>query len=228
MITVNLYYTGSNGSARAFAEEMVGRGIAAAIRAEEGNLRYEYFFPMNDPETVLLIDQWRDQTAIDAHHASPMMAQIAALREKYDLHMKVERFVSDDAPLPEADRRFIRKLKEKANMSKKITRTAGRNQLGEFAPLFARLNDDVLFGEVWNEQAIDVKTKCIVTVVALMASGITDSSLGYHLQNARNNGVTKEEIAAVITHATMYVGWPKGWAVFRQAKEIWNDDYNKL
>ena len=108
-------------------------------------------------------------------------------------------------------------------MSKKITQTAGRAQLGEFAPMFAHLNDDVLFGEVWNEEAIDVKTKCIITVVSLMASGITDSSLGYHLQNAKNNGVTKEEIAAIITHATMYVGWPKGWAVFRQAKEIWNE-----
>ena len=109
-------------------------------------------------------------------------------------------------------------------MTKKITQTAGRTQLGDFAPMFAHLNDDVLFGEVWNEAAIDVKTKCIITVVSLMASGITDSSLGYHLQNAKNNGVTKEEIAAIITHATMYVGWPKGWAVFRMAKEIWNED----
>ena len=109
-------------------------------------------------------------------------------------------------------------------MTKKITQTAGRDQLGDFAPMFAHLNDDVLFGEVWNEEAIDLKTKCIITVVSLMASGITDSSLGYHLQNAKNNGVTKEEIAAIITHATMYVGWPKGWAVFRQAREIWNEE----
>ena len=108
-------------------------------------------------------------------------------------------------------------------MSNKITQTAGRTQLGSFAPMFAHLNDDVLFGEVWNEETLDVKTRCIITVVSLMASGITDSSLGYHLQNAKNNGVTREEIAAIITHATMYVGWPKGWAVFRQAKEIWNE-----
>ena len=108
-------------------------------------------------------------------------------------------------------------------MSNKITQTAGRTQLGSFAPMFAHLNDDVLFGEVWNEETLDIKTRCIITVVSLMASGITDSSLGYHLQNAKNNGVTKEEIAAIITHATMYVGWPKGWAVFRQAKEIWNE-----
>ncbi len=106
MITVNLYYKGENGSARAFAEEMEASGIAAAIRAEEGNLRYQYFIPMNDPETVLLIDSWRDQAAIDAHHASPMMAQLAALREKYDLHMRAERFVSDTMG---ADEKFLRK-----------------------------------------------------------------------------------------------------------------------
>ena len=109
MITVNLYYTGTDGSARAFAEEMVSSGTVAAIRAEDGNVRYEYFFPIEDPETVLLIDQWRDQAAIDVHHASPMMAQIAALREKYDLHMKVERFVSDDSGLPEQDMKFIKR-----------------------------------------------------------------------------------------------------------------------
>ncbi len=108
-------------------------------------------------------------------------------------------------------------------MSEKIIQTAGREQLGDFSPMFAHLNDDVLFGEVWNEETISVKTKCIITVVSLMASGITDSSLGYHLMNAKKNGVTKEEIAAIITHATMYVGWPKGWAVFSMAKEIWNE-----
>ena len=106
MITLNLYYTGKNGCARAFAEEMVRSGIVTSIRAEDGNLRYEYFFPMNDPETVLLIDSWRDQTALDKHHESRMMAQIAALREKYDLHMKVERYVSADES-PE-DEKFIR------------------------------------------------------------------------------------------------------------------------
>ena len=106
MITVNLYYIGTNGSARAFADEMESSGIAKAIREEEGNLRYQYFQPLDDPETVLLIDSWEDQAAIDAHHASPMMAQLAALREKYDLHMKVERFVSEDIG---DDAKFIRK-----------------------------------------------------------------------------------------------------------------------
>ena len=113
-------------------------------------------------------------------------------------------------------------------MAERIVQTAGREQLGGFAPMFAHLNDDVLFGEVWNDEAVDVKTKCIITVVSLMASGITDSSLAYHLQNAKTHGVTKEEIAAIITHATMYVGWPKGWAVFRLAKEVWNEDVPEL
>jgi len=113
-------------------------------------------------------------------------------------------------------------------MSKKIVQTAGRDQLGEFAPQFAHLNDDVLFGEVWNDAALDTKTRCIVTVVSLMASGITDSSLSYHLLNAKNNGVTKEEIAAIITHCTMYTGWPKGWAVFRLAREIWTEETEAL
>ena len=106
-ITVNLYYTGKNGAARMFAEEMISSGTVADIRAEAGNLRYEYFLPVEDPETVLLIDSWRDQEAIDAHHASPMMATIASLRDKYDLHMKVERYVSaEESP---SDTRFIRK-----------------------------------------------------------------------------------------------------------------------
>lgn len=106
MITVNLYYTGSGGSARAFAEEMESSGIAADIRAEKGNLRYQYFQPLDDPETVLLIDSWTDQAAIDAHHATPMMARLAALREKYDLHMKAERFVSEGLG---DDEQYIRK-----------------------------------------------------------------------------------------------------------------------
>ena len=106
-ITVNLRYTGKNGNARKFAEEMTAGGTVAAIRAEAGNLRYEYYQPLDDPETILLIDSWESQEAIDLHHASLMMATIAALREKYDLHMTVERYVS--AETPETENRFIRK-----------------------------------------------------------------------------------------------------------------------
>ena len=103
-VTINLRYKGVN--ARAFAEEMTASGTVAAIRSEPGNLRYEYFQSLDDPETVLLIDSWKDQAAIDMHHASPMMTTIAALREKYDLHMKMERFVGIEEN--EEDRRFIR------------------------------------------------------------------------------------------------------------------------
>ena len=106
---------------------------------------------------------------------------------------------------------------------KKIVQTAGRNQLGDSAPNFAHFNDDVLFGENWNNQDIDLKTRSIITFVALMSSGITDSSLTYHLQNAKANGVTKAEAAAIITHTAFYVGWPKGWALFKLAMEVWND-----
>ncbi len=106
MITVNLYYTGTNGNARKFAEEMERSGTADRIRAEQGNLRYEYFLPMRDPETILLIDAWENQEAVDAHHDSPMMQTIAALREKYDLHMRAERFISEE--MPESDGAYIR------------------------------------------------------------------------------------------------------------------------
>ena len=103
----------------------------------------------------------------------------------------------------------------------KIVQTAGRSALGEFAPEFAHFNDDVLFGENWNNQDIDVKTRSIITVVALMAQGITDSSLKFHLQNAKDHGVSQKEIAAVVTHVGFYAGWPKAWAVFNLAKEVW-------
>lgn len=106
----------------------------------------------------------------------------------------------------------------------KIVQTAGKNALGEFAPEFAHFNDDVLFGVNWNNEDIDLKTRCIITVVALMSSGVTDSSLKYHLENAKNNGVTAKEIAAVITHVAFYAGWPKAWAVFNMAKEVWKED----
>lgn len=110
----------------------------------------------------------------------------------------------------------------------KIVQTAGHEQLGTFAPDFARYNDEILFGEVWNQPGIDLKTRCIITVVALMSSGITDSSLIYHLQNAKAQGVTQAEIASIITHTAFYVGWPKAWAVFRLAKEVWTEQAMEL
>jgi quinol monooxygenase YgiN len=107
-ITVNLYYSGTASSARRFAEEMEESGIAERIRSESGNLRYEYFIPLSDPETILLIDSWKNQAALDAHHASSMMGEIVRLREKYDLHMRVERYISDEKGAPSRDQEFIK------------------------------------------------------------------------------------------------------------------------
>ena len=108
-IIVNPRYTGKSGSARAFAEEMTSSGTVDMIRNENGNLRYEYYLSFDDPETVLLIDEWTDQAAIDRHHAAPMMQKITELRDKYDLHMTVERYVSDEGGIPDKDEEFIRK-----------------------------------------------------------------------------------------------------------------------
>lgn len=106
-----------------------------------------------------------------------------------------------------------------------VKQTAGRTQLEEFAPKFAQLNDDVLFGEVWSrEDKLSLRDRSLVTVVSLMAMGLTDSSFEFHLQSAKKNGITKSEIAEIVTHAAFYVGWPKAWAVFRMAKEVWADE----
>lgn len=105
-VTVHIFYTGINGNAEKFAQEMTEGGTVADIRAEEGNLRYEYFRSLDDPETILLVDSWRDQAAIDAHHGTPMMEVVSALREKYDLRMRVERYVEDQVPA--SDEAFIR------------------------------------------------------------------------------------------------------------------------
>ena len=106
-------------------------------------------------------------------------------------------------------------------MAEKIVQTAGRQALGDFAPEFAHFNDDVLFGENWNNQDIDLKTRCIITVVSLMSSGVIDSSLKFHIMNAKKSGVSQKEMAAIITHVAFYAGWPKAWAVFNMAKEVY-------
>lgn len=106
-----------------------------------------------------------------------------------------------------------------------VKQTAGRDQLGEFAPKFAEINDDVLFGEVWSrEDKLSLRDRSLVTVIALMSQGLVDSSFKYHLMSAKNNGITKDEIAEIITHAAFYAGWPKAWAAFNMAKEVWTEE----
>lgn len=108
---------------------------------------------------------------------------------------------------------------------KKIVQTAGRTQLGEFAPEFAHLNDDILFGEVWSRNdLLSLRDRSLVTITSLISQGITDNSLKYHLQSAKNNGITRTEAAEIITHIAFYAGWPKAWAAFNLAKEVWNED----
>ena len=103
--------------------------------------------------------------------------------------------------------------------------TAGRKELGEFAPKFAELNDDVLFGQVWErEDKLSLRDRSVITVIALMASGVLDSSLQYHIRNAKNHGVTAEEMAEILTHAAFYAGWPKAWAALRMAKEVYTKE----
>jgi len=113
-------------------------------------------------------------------------------------------------------------------MSEKIVQTAGRDALGEFAPEFAHYNDDILFGKNWNNTDVDLKTRSIITVVALMSQGVTDSALNFHLMNAKNHGVSQKEIAAIITHTAFYAGWPHAWAVFNLAKGVWNDKSSEI
>ncbi|MCH5318929.1 MAG: carboxymuconolactone decarboxylase family protein [Paramuribaculum sp.] len=120
---------------------------------------------------------------------------------------------------------FIFIITLNAMSQEKIIQTAGREQLGEFAPEFAHLNDDILFGEVWSRNdLLSLRDRSLVTITSLISQGLTDSSLTYHLQTAKKNGITRTEISEIITHIAFYAGWPKAWAAFRLAKEVWNDD----
>lgn len=105
----------------------------------------------------------------------------------------------------------------------KIKQTAGRDQLGEFAPEFAKVNDDILFGEVWSDETLSLKERSMITIVSLLSQGLVDSSFRYHMETGKKNGITKEEMSAIITHAAFYCGWPKAWAAFRIAKEVYQD-----
>lgn len=110
-------------------------------------------------------------------------------------------------------------------MAQKIIQTAGRQQLGEFAPEFAHFNDDILFGEVWSRNdLLSLRDRSLVTITSLISQGITDNSLTYHLQEAKKNGITRSEAAEIITHIAFYAGWPKAWAAFNLAKTVWKDE----
>lgn len=121
--------------------------------------------------------------------------------------------------------KIVNYINTQNNMAQKITQTAGRQQLGEFAPEFAHLNDDILFGEVWSRNdLLSLRDRSLVTITSLISQGITDNSLIYHLQEAKKNGITRTEVAEIITHIAFYAGWPKAWAAFNLAKQVWKDE----
>ena len=106
----------------------------------------------------------------------------------------------------------------------KVKQTAGRDQLGGFAPMFAELNDDVLFGEVWSDETLSLKMRSALTITTLVAKGLVDASFEYHIITAKKNGVTAPEMAAMLTHVAFYAGWPNAWAAFRVAVKVYTDD----
>lgn len=121
--------------------------------------------------------------------------------------------------------KIVNYINTQNNVAQKITQTAGRQQLGEFAPEFAHLNDDILFGEVWSRNdLLSLRDRSLVTITSLISQGITDNSLIYHLQEAKKNGITRTEVAEIITHIAFYAGWPKAWAAFNLAKQVWKDE----
>ena len=160
-LTINIYYTGENGSAKKFVEEMISKGIVEQVRKERGNKRYEYFFPENDPETVLLIDCWENQEALDLHHKSPMMEQIAELRNKYKLKMKVEQYTntSKDNKDFETVRTATRKFKEKKIEIEKINKII---EAGRLAPTAKNLQPQKIYVANSNEaiEKIDKVSPC--------------------------------------------------------------------
>lgn len=158
------------------------------------------------------------------------MQKIVELRNKYDLYMTVKKYIRYDNGMEIIINYykiiFIYDIRQV--ITNKIVQTAGKEQLGNFSPDFAHFNDDALFGENWNNKDIDVKTRCIITIVSLVSQGIVDQSLKYHLQNAKNYGVTKKEIASILTHNAFYAGWPKAWAAFNIVKDVWNNDISDI
>ena len=163
-LTVNIYYTGKNGSAKEFVQEMISKGIVDQIRNEKGNKRYEYFFPENDPETVLLIDNWENQEALDFHHKSPMMEQIAELRNKYDLKLKVEQYTTvsknnQDFETVIRCRTATRKFKDKKVELEKINKIL---EAGRLAPTAKNLQPQKIYVATSNEslEKIDIVSPC--------------------------------------------------------------------
>lgn len=195
-----------------------------SLRTEPGVLTMYALQEKENPCNITILETYASQEAYRKHIAS-------AHFQKYKqgtLHMARNLQLLDQNELNPSNK-VVNYIKTRNNMAQKIIQTAGRQQLGDFAPEFAHLNDDILFGEVWSRNDIlSLRDRSLVTITSLISQGITDNSLTYHLQEAKKNGITRTEAAEIITHIAFYAGWPKAWAAFNLAKKVWADDTETL
>lgn len=191
-----------------------------SLRTEPGVLTMYALHEKKNPCNITILESYASQDAYRSHIAS-------AHFQKYKqgtLHMVRNLRLIDQNELNPSNK-IVNYINTQNNVAQKITQTAGRQQLGEFAPEFAHLNDDILFGEVWSRNdLLSLRDRSLVTITSLISQGITDNSLIYHLQKAKKNGITRTEIAEIITHIAFYAGWPKAWAAFNLAKQVWKDE----
>lgn len=191
-----------------------------SLRTEPGVLTMYAVQEKENPCNITILETYASQEAYRSHIAS-------AHFQKYKqgtLHMVKNLQLLDQAELNPSNK-VVNYINTQNNMAQKIIQTAGRQQLGDFAPEFAHLNDDILFGEVWSRNdLLSLRDRSLVTITSLISQGITDNSLTYHLQEAKKNGITSSEAAEIITHIAFYAGWPKAWAAFNLAKQVWKDD----
>ena len=191
-----------------------------SLRTEPGVLTMYALQEKENPCNITILETYASQEAYRSHIAS-------AHFQKYKqgtLHMVKTLQLLDQNELNPSNK-IVNYIKTQNNMAQKIIQTAGRQQLGDFAPEFAHLNDDILFGEVWSRNVLlSLRDRSLVTITSLISQGITDNSLTYHLQEAKKNGITRSEAAEIITHIAFYAGWPKAWAAFNLAKKVWTDD----
>lgn len=191
-----------------------------SLRTEPGVLTMYALREKENPYNITILEMYASQEAYRSHIASDHF-------QKYKLgtlHMVKNLRLLDQNELNPANK-VVNYIKTQNNMAQKIIQTAGRQQLGDFAPEFAHLNDDILFGEVWSRNdLLSLRDRSLVTITSLISQGITDNSLIYHLQEAKKNGITRSEAAEIITHIAFYAGWPKAWAAFNLAKKVWTDD----
>lgn len=191
-----------------------------SLRTEPGVLTMYALQGKENPCNITILETYASKEAYRSHIASAHFQKY----KQETLHMVKKIQLLDQTELNPSNK-VVNYIKTQNNMAQKIIQTAGRQQLGDFAPEFAHLNDDILFGEVWSRNdLLSLRDRSLVTITSLISQGLTDNSLTYHLQEAKKNGITRTEAAEIITHIAFYAGWPKAWAAFNLAKKVWADD----